>query len=202
VGAKLGEAGLDGEPCAFFNGNDTRINLGTAAFAADWNGDLYSMIQWAKVDGAARWSDAVTRYLNIISASADINYRAQLVKLNTANTLNVQRRSGAGLAAVSLNIAPTLPPTDWFCLGATFDQSLPRLKAFLFTSWGGWRKFGESSDAVNLGPWGSNPVDGADTTGFFSYQTGSEWIGWGQYGVIWNAALAEREMETVMTPEG
>jgi hypothetical protein len=197
VGAQLGEAGLDGEPCVYVGGGTAKVALGSAAFAADWNGDLYSAIVWGKL-AAAQWADGVYRRLFTVQSTADANVWTGITKGQTANQLLWERR-GPAVTTVGLNKVLNIAPLDWLCVGITVDVSVPVLKAFLFTSWSGWQKIGQSGSA-NLVAWGANPPDDAQTA--FLFAPSLPWIGWGQYGVIWNAALAEREMELVMTPEG
>jgi len=111
VGAKLGEAGLDGEPCAFFGGS-AKVQFGSAAFAADWNGDLHSIIAWGRMDQAGRWSDGTEREALRIIGTVDTSGYALLRKVSTGNQLRWHHRSGAGVSEVSLVATLAIPPLD------------------------------------------------------------------------------------------
>lgn len=205
AGVSLGAVGIgDGRAAAQFDGSDTRVQTGSPAFAADWDGDLFSLIAWGVVDGAARWTDAATyRYLIHIRSSLDGTYYTVIGK-NTANhQLEWRRRTGGAIVSTTHTFNPS-GPLGWFCMGMTFDITGseilgPLLKFFLNDRVDGWRVLGESNSAA-LTAWGANPPDNPSTTllGAGS-STLQEWIGCIAHAAVWNAALSEGEMRRVMT---
>lgn len=202
AGITYGGAGMgDGKAAIALNGSDTYVNVQTSVitFDTDWNGNLFSMIAWGKVDGASRWTDATTfRYLMHIRA-ADTTYYAVLGKNTTDNQLEWRRRSGGVIVSNTYAFSPA-GPTDWFCMGMTHDQSVPRLSFYLWDSAGGWRKLAVSNSA-NLTDWGNNPpAEGSTVLGAGSL-TLQEWIGSLAHCAVWaGVELSDAQMQAIMTP--
>ena len=199
-GITYGVGGIgDGQTGVAFDGNDTYINIDsvTRPFDTDWNGNLFSMVAWGKVDGSGRWSDATTyRYMQHIRA-ADATYYAVMGKSTTDNQLEWRRRTGGVITSYKHTFSPA-GPLDWFCMGMTCDQSVPELIFYLNDSVNGWRKLSTSNSAY-LTDWGNNPPVTGATVMYAGSLTLQEWIGSGQHSIIWNDQLSDSEMEEAMT---
>lgn len=204
AGITYGATGIgDGKTAITLNGSDTYVNIPTSVvtFDTDWTGNLFSMIAWGKVDGASRWTDASTfRYLMHIRA-VDTTYYAVLGKNQTDNQLEWRRRTGGVIVSNTYTFSPA-GPTDYFCMGMTCDQSVPRLSFYLWDSTNGFRKLAVSNSA-NLTDWGNNPpAEGSTVLGAGSL-TLQEWIGSLAHCAVWaNVELSDAQMQVAMTPPG
>jgi hypothetical protein len=187
-------------PAPTFDGNLTYIAEGSAAFDALWNGDLFSMISWGRVDGSARWTDATTyRYLQHLRSQNDDLYYVVMGKSSNNHELQWRRRTGGAIAlqTYTYNPAGTL---DWFCMGMTHDQSAPVLNFYLWDSVSGFQTLAPNTGAV-LTAWGDNPVTNpAKTCLMAGGSTGQAWIGAGAHHAVWNRMLSGAEMQYLMTP--
>lgn len=187
-------------PAPTFDGNDACVAFGSPAFAARWNGDLFSVISWGRVDGAARWTDASTyRYLMHIRSSADNTYYVVMGKNQTDHQLEWRRRSGGAIVSqtYTFNLAG---PLDWFCMGMTHDQTVPILNFYLWDSINGFQILAPKN-SVNLTAWGANPPDAPGITLLMAGSlTAQEWIGAGAQHAIWDRMLTAAEMQALMTP--
>lgn len=202
AGVTLAVPGIgDGNTAAEFDGNNTYVQICRTAFTTfetDWNGNLYSLVTWGRVDDAERWLDATTyRYLAHIRA-ADSTYYTVTGKSQTNHQLEWRRRSGGLNVAITHNFNPT-GPLDWFCMGLTFDQSKPLLTAYLWSSPTGFIEVGSSNNAA-LTDWGTNPPTDGTAVLMAGSITAQEWIGRGAYGAIWDAELTLPQMRQAMTP--
>lgn len=201
-GITYSAAGMgDGRTGIALDGNNTYVDIHTSTitFDTDWNGNLFSMIAWGKVDDAARWTDAASfRYLLHVRAT-DATYYAVMGKNQTDNQLEWRRRSGGAIVSTTYTFSPA-GPTDYFCMGMTCDQSGPRLSFYLWDSANGFRRLSTSSSAA-LTDWGNNPpVEGATVMGAGSL-TLQEWIGSLAHCAVWaGVELSEAQMRSVMTP--
>jgi hypothetical protein len=193
--ATLGQAGIgDGKHGISVSGNDSgvQIDVSQITFENDWNGNLYSMIAWGRVDGAARWTDASTyRYLSHIRA-ADTTYYTCMGKTTTSHQIEWRRRTGGPIVSYTHTFAPS-GPTGWFCMGMTHDRSAPYLRFYL-----NGVRLSESTSA-NLTDWGNHPPEAAVSLLYAGSLTLQEWIGGGAHCAIWNAALTDTEMKRAMT---
>lgn len=200
-GATLANApGPDKVHVPYFSGSDTNVNIRTSTntFDIDWNGNLFSMIAWGKVDGAERWSDTSTyRYLIHIRAT-DTAYYVVMGKSTTANQIEWRRRGGGAIVNTTYTFA-TSGPTTWFCMGMTHDQSVPVLNYYFYDKSLGFVVL-TPSNSTGLTDWGNNPpIEGVTLLGAGSL-TLQEWIGWLGPCAVWKRKLTESEMRKVMIP--
>lgn len=203
-GITYGEPGIgDGLTAVKFDGNDTfvdMVNRPGNTLGSDWNGNLYSAISWGRVDGAARWTDDSTfRYVWHIRDGSNATYYTVMGKHTNANTVFWRRRTGGAITERQFTFSGD-PPTDWFCMGITCDQSQPVLNFYLYDSVNGWQKLTESTSA-NLTDW---PAENAPTQGTSVLYAGSvtlqEWVGHGAHCYTWSGImLSDDEMQRVMT---
>ena len=169
-------------------------------FPADWNGNLYSAIAWMKVDQAGRWNaDTTFRYGWHVRDGADVTYYTVFGRHTDANTIFWRRRSGGAIAEI-LHTFVT-PPTGWFCMGITHDQSAPVLNAYLWDSVGGFQTKTPNTEVAKLTDWGIHlPTAGTSIFGAGSL-TLQEWIGSHSLAVTWaGSMLTGTEMQKAMTP--
>ena len=194
------EDGPFGTAAPTFDGSNTYVSFGNASFAAAWDGDLFSMISWGRVDGSARWTDSATyRYLQHIRSSADSTYYAVMGKNTTNHQLEWRRRSGGAIVSQTYTFSPS-GPLDWFCMGMTHDQSVPVLNYYLWDSVNGFQTLTPSNSA-SLTAWGANPPDQAGTTVMMAGSiTAQEWIGAGAQHIVWDRMLSTATMQALMTP--
>jgi hypothetical protein len=174
-----------------FSGSDTYVLIGNAAFGAAWNGDKFSMVAWGKVDDATRWTDATSyRYLTHVRPT-DVTYYVVMGKSTTSHQLEWRRRTGGPIVSATYTYTPT-GPTDWFCMGMTFDIAAPVMKCYL-----NGQLIGTSTSA-NLTPWGANPPDGGAAVLMAGSLTLQEWFGWGANSAIWaGVVLSDDEMASI-----
>lgn len=193
-----------------FDGNDSGVDMvrqfagGSNTFPADWNGNLFSAITWAKIDIAATWSDLTTaRWMWHVRDGADPAYYATMGKINAvAHQISWRRRTG-GAVVEQLYTWPIgqQPYLDWFCMGMTFDYNAgaPIAKFFLWDALLGFQKVGQSVSA-NLTDWGVHPPTAGSSVLAAGSLTLQEWSGWLALSVTWGAELTEYEIESAMTP--
>ena len=187
-------------------GDDSGIDMietqggGNNDFGGDWNGNLYSAICWMKVDAAARWTDGTTyRYGWHVRDGADATYYSIMGKNTTNHQIEWRRRTGGPITALTHTFNPS-GPTDWFCMGVTFDQSKPLLSAYLWDSTNGFQAIG-NSESEWLVDWGDHsPTAGTSLIGAGSL-TLQEWLGLHSLTITWaGIELSLAEIRKAMTP--
>ena len=200
-GITYGVAGIgDGNMGVTFNGTDTAIQIGSRAFDSLWNGDKFSAVAWAMVDGATRWTDATTyRYPFHVRSRTDANYYVVMGKSQTDHQLAWRRRVGGLTNEQTYTFSPTGPLT-WFCMGMTYDQSIPRMRGFVYapshTPW--TRVFDVAGDGI---AWGTPPVDSSEAVLFAGSLTAQEWIGsGGPCAYVPGVMLTDEQMFSAMVP--
>lgn len=188
----------DGRTAITLNGTDTHVNIRTTVNTVDtlWNGNAFSMIGWGMVDSASRWTDVTAfRYLVHMRAT-DATYYAVLGGRNQTNN-QIEWRRRAGGAIVSQTYTFASPPTGWFCMGMTCNQSLPELRFYLWEQSLGWLKVGTSVSAQTS--WTGNvPVEGTSVLGAGSL-TLQEWVGSLAHCALWDRTLSNDEMRVAMS---
>lgn len=201
AGITYGVPGIgDGQTGVRLDGNNTYVNLDTSVitFDDDFNGNLYSMVAWGKVDGAARWTDAASyRYLTHLRAT-DATYYTVMGKSQTDHQLEWRRRSGGAIVSATYTFSPA-GPLDYFCMGMTFNLTGPALTFYLNDSVNGWRKLSTSNSAA-LTDWGANPPQGGASVLGAGSLTLQEWFGDLAHNTIWSGiALSDDQMRAAMT---
>lgn len=187
--AVFGAVGIgDGRPAASFTGDNTNIELGSAAFDAIWDGDYGSAITWQCVDAASRWTDSSTyRWVYHPRASDDATYYVCFGKNGTNHQLEWRRRAGGAIHSVQYTF-PNGGPTGWFAMGMTWNHAATEIRCFVDgiyagSSSNGWDTFGE------------HPMDSASTALYYAGSlTLQEWIGRGAHCIYWNSVLSDATM--------
>lgn len=189
-----------------FTGDDSGLDMveeeggGNNDFGGDWNGNLYSAICWMKVDAAARWTDLTTfRYGYHVRAAGDATYYSVMAKNQTNHQIEWRRRTGGPITSLNYTFNPA-GPTDWFCMGITFDQSKPLLSAYLWDSADGFQAV-DTSESVWLVDWGNNPPTAGTSIIGAGSLTLQEWLGFHSLTITWaGIELSAAEMRKAMTP--
>jgi hypothetical protein len=157
------------------------------------------MLAWGKMYGAAGWLDLSTyRYLLHVRP-ADATYYTVFGHSQTNHQVEARRRTGGPITSITYTFSPA-GPLDWFCMGLTFAQSIPRLTFYIWSSLTGFVTAGTSNSA-NLATWGNNvPTDGT-TVWWAGSLTLQEWIGAGAYPYVWcGVEFTAADMRRLMTP--
>ncbi len=186
---------------ATFDGNNTYVNIDTSINTFDdvWNGNLYSLVAWARVDGASRWTDATTFRYPMHLRATDSTYYTTMGKSTTSHQLSWRRRTGGVITELTYTFSPS-GPTDEFCMGLTVDQSSPLMIAYLWDSVNGFREVARSTSA-NLTAWTGNPPQGGASVLAAGSLTLQEWIGSMRDAMVFSGrALTSAQMQSVMTP--
>lgn len=190
-GVTLGVTGVgDGNTAARFDGNNSHVLLGDAAFAAAWDGDKGSAIAFAKVDSASRWTDSATyRYPYHIRSSVNSLYYIVFGKTSNDNQLTWRRRTGGGIT----EILHTHSGTGWFMQGLTWDLAADEVKAYFngaLVSTGG--------NSLATWPTSGQEPDGGETVLFAGSTSAQEWIGDGAHVATWaDRVLTDSDMQAI-----
>lgn len=107
-----GNTFLDGSNAITEDGSGDTINMYSAGLASAWNGNLGSMLCWAKVTSGF-WTDG---NLHTLFHFEPGTFDFQAYK-SSNNAMQLRRRS---TEAVSVG---SFAPTDWFCVLCTWDYA-------------------------------------------------------------------------------
>lgn len=178
TGVTLGVAGVgDGNTAARFDGNNGYVAIGSSAFAALWDGDKGSAVAFAKVDSAARWTDATTyRYPLHIRSSVDATYYIVFGKTTTDNQLTFRRRTGGPIT----EILHTFSSTGWFLMGITWDLAGDNVEAYV-----NGVSVGSAANTLTTWPTSGQEPNSGTTVLYAGSLTLQEWIGDGAHVAIW-----------------
>jgi hypothetical protein len=187
----------DGLTAVEVDGNDTYVQIGNRGFDQFWSGDKGSALAWGRVDGSGRWTDAAIRYLWHPKASNDDTYYLVMGKHSDNHTLMWRRRAGANTHQVLKVLAPA-GPTDWLCMGMTWDISIPHCACYLYAN-DAFEIVDDSAPLDGMDAWGAHPVDDANTVLLAGSTSAQEWIGRGAHAVYWaGRELAAGLMRSLM----
>src|SRR5574337_1157112 len=178
-------AGPDGVFVPYFDGSGNCINLYSAAFRSDFNGQEGSFSGWFKVNSIADWGDGVLR--RVAYFSVDANNYWEIYKHATSMNLFIQYRAN--------NVAKTptignVAPSKWTHIGLKWSYSGDFVTSYLngvliktYTGLGAWSGALYSRTAV-LGNASS-----------YAPQFGSEWHGWLGLPGMWNTPLSDAQFQ-------
>ncbi len=199
-----GPTGMHNVPySAKFLGAASGVGLGSGGYHALHNPDVGSAIGWGRVNAAGVWTDATThRYLWHPKDSYDPNYYLVFGKYQTVNNSVFWRRKvGAAGNSNEQVYTFTTPPLDWFCMGYSWDISIPRLKGYIYAPGNTpWTKVfdiaGVGMDTMLDRNW-SDPINTLLMAGGTNSQL---WQGWGGVTGQWaGITLSDGEMQRAMT---
>lgn len=190
AGITYGVDGIaDGSTAVAFNGNNTYVQIGSAGFAADWNGDKGSAIAWAKADSAARWSDGLVAWWFHVRATDDANYNIAFGKISN-NTIQWRRRSGGAITSVSKTVGA---PVGWEMMGMTWDLAIPEIRAYH-----NGVLVGTSATGFTTWAPGTHLPQGGESVLYAGSLTLQEWFGSGAQVACWaDRVLTADEMASL-----
>ena len=176
----LGEVGIgDGLTCPLFSPPNSYLDIHSAGFAADWDGNEFTVAGWLKVSAGAIWTDGLQH--NVLSISVDANNLLYLCSAVGDNSFGFRFKSG-GVEKTTHKVGITT--TAW--LHAALTVSLTDDKRIAY--WNGFA-VGEES---GLGSWVGAP--GTAVIGAGSVGPIQVWDGWEAHWMVWNCALTQSEV--------
>lgn len=124
-GATLGVTGIgDGRTAASLPGSVASINVYSASLADAFNGQQGTLCGWAKVSGAALWTDGSQHELAIF-LSALSNY-LRIIKRTTNNGIRFEYVANSAGKTIDL----TTSSTGWMFFAFTWDKTGDAAKAY------------------------------------------------------------------------
>ena len=185
TGVTLGETGIgDGETCPLFDGANDFNEIQSAGFAADWDGNEFTIAGWLKVSAGGIWIDGNQH--NAITISKDVNNKLYICAAVGNNTLGFRFVSG-GVDKTSHVAGQT--STGWLHVGLTVSATADEKKTYL----NGLIKATENG----LGSWVGDTalaIIGAATT-----VPATCWDGWLAHWIILKQAISAAEMLKMAT---
>lgn len=177
-GATLANAtGPDGRPVPLFDGVNDHVNVYSAGFDSDWNGQEFTVSLWGKVLNAAVWTDGTIKLM--INLHVDADNKFFILKSNVSNEITVQYTASAVDKIINISISTI----NWFNIIVTVSLASDEMKIFL-------NGIQQGATITTLGTWignldSSNTVLAAfNTAGIFS------WSGWLANIPIWNKTVS------------
>lgn len=181
-GVTLGQPGLDGRYCPYFDGATGHlITIHTDAFAGGFNGQVGSVSLLAKVGAGTVWTDGALH--RCIRISVDGNNLVVIRKSTVDNTLDwfyvaggvTRQRSKAGLTT-----------TDWMHLAMTWSFPESRVRCY-------FNAVQEGADLVP-GEWAGDLSSVLTALGANSSTGGDNWLGWLQDVGVYDRELTPQEV--------
>jgi hypothetical protein len=181
TGVTLGQAGVgDGLTCPLFDGNNDYNNLDSVGFAADWDGDEFTVAGWLKVSAGGIWTDGLQH--NALTISVDANNLLYLCSAVGNNSFGFRFKSG-GVDKTSH--VTGIVSTGW--LHAAMTVSLTADEKIVY-----WDGLKSGNIGTGLGSWVGAP--GTAIIGAGSLDPFQPWDGWQAHWLIWNCALTPAEV--------
>ena len=180
--------GPDGQPVGLYDGINDGTEVYTTSFRDAFDGNLGSVVTWAKVSGVGVWSDGVNRAALQIRAhfNDQIKFARQGV---VANRLVLEGRWGAAHCARSMD---GMSETGWMCLGATWDTVGAEVKFY-------YQGVQEGATITTPNTWTNALVDNWSCVGCRSVAPAESWSGWMGPTFVWTAVLDDDHMLEVAT---
>jgi len=176
-------AGPDGQPAGYWDGSNDYVDIYSASLAGVWDGDLYTISLWIKVDSSSVWTDSTLRHFCNFYANG--NNLTFIRKNPTNNQVEFYRiGGGAGGTQVLLN---SVSDTGWLHFVITADQASNEFKAYYNGSQTGTTQTGLNSWAASLDS--SGTVIGAELT-----IPSAVWNGYIAHAAVWDVALTDSEI--------
>lgn len=168
----------------FFDGN-AHVNWFSDSLSTAFNPAAGSVILWVKMFNAGVWTDATTRLLITLRASA--SDRVYIAKDTTDNQISFVYQAGGVNSSISDSSLGGVD--DWFMLGFTWDTVADEVKAYL-------DGFQIGSTMTSLGVWTGSIVSGFANIGANS-STSPSFYGWLAHSILLNRAATPEEMGKV-----
>lgn len=184
TGVTLGSAGIgDGRTCPEFDGVNDYCNVYTAELNAAFNGDEGTAMIWAKVDGAARWTDSSQDDMFFLCGDNASTCYLSIAKATTNSTIAFKRWVDVGYFKT---INKSTSSTSWMHLAITWSVAADYFKA--------WYN-GELVDtALGLGTWNAPMLATFNVVGAGSTGPTNGFDGWLAHFAIWTKPLGASDI--------
>jgi hypothetical protein len=185
TGVTLGETGIgDGETCPLFDGANDFNEIQSVGFAADWDGNEFTIAGWLKVSAGGIWIDGLQH--NAITISKDGNNQLYICAAVGNNTMGIRFVSG-GVDKTSHLAGIT--STGWLHVGLTVSETDDEKKTYL----NGLIKATENG----LGSWVGDTA--LAIIGAANDTPAECWDGWLAHWIILKQAISAAEMLQMAT---
>ncbi len=189
-GVTLGNSGIgDGQVCPFYDpAGPGRTDLQTAAFVANFDGQVGTLSFWGKVSAAGVWTDGTQRLVFIVYV--DGNNFLQVNRTPVNGDLEYVYTANGTTERVTLN---GLSTTDWMHLAMTWDLGAGvngEFKAFYNGAQAGATQTG-------LGTWAGAPVAVFVGVGAL---VNFPWSGYAAHVALWDSALTPGQVASLAIP--
>lgn len=185
TGVTLGETGIgDGETCPLFDGANDFNEIQTAGFAADWDGNEFTIAGWLKVSGGGIWTDGLQHNAITIGGAGGNLYICSAVGNNSVGF----RLVSGGVDKTSHVSGQT--STGWIHAGMTVSATADEKIVY-------WNGLQYGVTMTGLGTWA-----GASTLGLIGAATDTPtaiWDGWLAHWIVLKQAISAAEMLQLAT---
>ena len=186
-----------------FLGASSAAYLGSGGYNNLADHDTGSAIGWGKVNAGTVWTDgSMHRYLWHPKDKDDASWYLVFGKyMDTNNSVFWRRRAGPAANSNEQIYTFGSPPLGWFCMGMSWDITVPRLKGYLYVPGElAWLKVFDVA-GVNMDTMaGRDFKDPYNTFLMAGGQNSQLWQGWGGVTAQWaGLALSDDEMQLAMT---
>lgn len=166
-----------------FDGANDYVDIYSAGFNSDFDGQEFSIIALNKVSGVGVWSDGV--YRNVCRLLVD---GSNFVDLAKSDADQIYWRYTAGGTSEILALAET--PLDWYMQSITVTKTGDAVKAFYNSSQTGTTQTG-------LGTWAGSLSSTVSLIGANAKTPSGVWDGWLGHIIILNRAATPTEIAQV-----
>lgn len=167
-----------------FDGTNDNVNIYSSDLNGAFNPNEGTVVAWVKVSGVGVWTDSTNRF--IFSTSADANNLVSLIKISTANTLQLRYWSGTGSNNITISSTAAGGITDWIQVVLTWSKAADQVKAYINGAQVGTTQTGLGTWVGNMGT--TTTVIGAQAT------TGNYWSGLINDVRLYNSALSATDI--------
>lgn len=181
----------DGNTAPTFDGTSDFVNIYSAALAAAFNGDQYTIALWFKVAAAGVWSDGVQRFTTILRGSTSAN-QIQMFKDTTAGRFGFLRTAAA---ASKLWYQTGLSSTDWLHLAMVCDVAGDALKAYI-----NGVQAGATQSTLSAWTSGGALTSSQTLLGALTQTPSAPLVGSLAHAAIWHTPLTEPEITALANP--
>lgn len=177
----LGQSGIgDGRVCPSFDGNDV-VNIYSAAFNTDFNGQEGTFMAWGRITNSAIWTDGLQH--NICQIRVNGSNLVALMKYSFDNTLRFQYSAGGTTEAFNTT---DYAVTTW--LHVAFTWSLSGNVVY------GYINGIQVGTSGTLGTWAGVLDATLCNVGTSQSGGGTGWTGLVAHAAVWNVPLTQSEI--------
>ncbi|RKY68955.1 MAG: hypothetical protein DRQ02_02660 [Candidatus Latescibacterota bacterium] len=173
-------------PAIFCGDASGIVDVYSASLNTAFDGAEGSLCGWARVNAAARWTDALDRTATMLRV--DANNRVSVGKPTTNNTFTL--RHTAGGTPVVVQHSP-FSPSVFFHWGITWSATADEMKAYIDGVQVGGTQTG-------LGTWAGNLASTTCVIGSYNNTSpGQYWWGWMGHVAVFDTPLPAQAMEAL-----